>query len=293
MKKQLTLKYPHSANLFSFCKRVLSHKLGGKKTIDQDVGHLLGFDPADCSHWKKGKKSVHSIFAMRKIAKHLDIDESLLLDLAIGDIDEDMAYQEFLGYGKNKLDAKTLDLAKREAFKMRWSRESELDFRKSFTIDSSHIQSVVENIHKQIKFEEAPLYLEEVCLYYPDIILESVEKFSGDESVCGRFEKNKLIISFKQGTENQPYIRYQIAKAMAAYFLKGKALTPELKQFQKDLSNVETNIFASNLLAPYALIRKEIQNINPSKDALSQLAEIFWVSKAFMNLRLMDLVLEV
>ena len=58
MKKDMAVKYPHSANLFQFCRKVLDHKFGGIRVIDQDVGQILGFDPADCSHWKKGKKNI-------------------------------------------------------------------------------------------------------------------------------------------------------------------------------------------------------------------------------------------
>ena len=48
MKKDAATKYPNSANLFQFCRRVLDHKFGGIRVIDQDVGQILGFDPADC-----------------------------------------------------------------------------------------------------------------------------------------------------------------------------------------------------------------------------------------------------
>ena len=54
MKKDVPVKYPHSASLFQFCRQVLDHKFGDVRVIDQDVGQILGFDPADCSHWKKG-----------------------------------------------------------------------------------------------------------------------------------------------------------------------------------------------------------------------------------------------
>ena len=56
----MELKYPNSANLFHFCKSVLDIKFGSVRVIDQDVGQILDFDPADCSHWKKGKKNIKS-----------------------------------------------------------------------------------------------------------------------------------------------------------------------------------------------------------------------------------------
>ena len=86
MKKETVAKYPHSANLFQFCRKVLDHKFGGIRVIDQDVGQILGFDPADCSHWKKGKKNIRSIQAMKSIADHLEVDEKLIVDVASGEI---------------------------------------------------------------------------------------------------------------------------------------------------------------------------------------------------------------
>ena len=53
MKKEVIIKYPNSANLFQFCRKVLDHKFGGIRVIDQDVGQILGFDPADPEGTKK------------------------------------------------------------------------------------------------------------------------------------------------------------------------------------------------------------------------------------------------
>ena len=82
LKKEAELRYPHSASLFRFCRKILDHKYDGVRVIDQDIGQILGFDPADCSHWKKGKKNIRSIHAMKSIAGHLGIDEHLVADVA-------------------------------------------------------------------------------------------------------------------------------------------------------------------------------------------------------------------
>ena len=59
MKKSAENRYPHSAELFRFCKEALNIKHNFEvKVIDQHVGAILGYDPADCSHWKKGKKNM-------------------------------------------------------------------------------------------------------------------------------------------------------------------------------------------------------------------------------------------
>ena len=61
MKETTPSKYPNASNLFKFCRKILDDKYDGVRIIDQDVGQMIGLDPADCSHWKKGKKkySLH------------------------------------------------------------------------------------------------------------------------------------------------------------------------------------------------------------------------------------------
>lgn len=295
MKKQVALKYPHSASLFNFCRRVLTHKYSGVRIIDQDVGHILAFDPADCSHWKKGKKNIYSIYAMKNIAKHLDVDEKLIVDLASGEIDDEEAFCEFLGYGKMELDPKTLDLAKKDFFKNHstsWSRDLEQEFRNSFQVSENKINKLLTEIHQLINFQEAPLYLPEITSYYSDIVLEGLADFkgSGTEQIKYRYEKNKFIISYKLGFETRPYIRFRLAKAMAIYFLSHKSQTSDSKNYRNYIEDVEANIFAARLLVPTALIKKEIKNVDLSKDVLGQLAEIFWVSKSLINLRFKELI---
>jgi hypothetical protein len=265
------------------------------RVIDQDVGQLLGFDPADCSHWKKGKKNIHSIYAMRSLAKYLEVDEALLIDLATGNIDDNEAYYECLGYGRLELDVSLLDKAKKDFFKNNstWSRDKDQEFKNHFVIDKDQILKVVEKIHLHIKFQEAPLYLPELVAYYPDIILRPMDDDSThiDELVRRHYEERMFIISFKSGTENQVYARYRIAKMMGYYFLNQKKTeSPEFETYQSALMDVNTNLFAFYLLAPPSLIRKEIRKVQATKDICSQLAEVFWVSKAFMNISLRQLL---
>ena len=95
----MEVKYPNSANLFQFCKNVLDIKFGSVRVIDQDVGQILNFDPADCSHWKKGKKNIKSYSAAKAVAEHLGVDEALVFDILSGDLNVNEAMHEFYGYG--------------------------------------------------------------------------------------------------------------------------------------------------------------------------------------------------
>ncbi len=313
MKKAAEVKYPNSANLFQFCRRVLDHKFGGIRVIDQDVGQILGFDPADCSHWKKGKKNIRSIQAMKSIAEHLGVDQRLVVDVASGDLDETEAFHEYSGYGAFALDGKVIEAAKKDYYRRHagtWSKDRENEFRDAFTINEPGIDRIVAGIHQRINFLEAPLYLPEVAAAYPDVILAPEIPAPGRrESEPGSGAKREahsppvtvarkgehLTISYAAGTEMRPYMRYRIAKGMGVYFLQplnegghGEAGTPG--EFSAHLADVQSNLFAAKLLAPAALIRREIANINVAKDIVSQLSEIFWVSKTFMNRRLKDIL---
>ena len=298
MKKEIELKYPHSANLFKFCRRVLDHKYGGIRVIDQDVGQILGFDPADCSHWKKGKKNIRSIHAMKSIADHLGVDEHLVVDVASGEINDVEAYWEFTGYGSSAIDSKILEAAKKEFFRKHsgsWSKGKEQEFREFFNIDRAAIRQKVADIHKTIGYEEAPLYLPEIISHYPDVQLKPVSQWKDSPTgspVQFFNEGSKFVISFKTGLELKPFMRFRIAKALASYFLPRRdQQSVNLKAFENHISDIESNIFASHLLAPLNLIKKEFQQIDTGKDLVVQLAESFWVSRSFINQRLSEIVL--
>mgnify|MGYP001602426093 CR=1 FL=1 len=296
MKKDVPVKYAHSANLFQFCRKVLDHKFGGIRVIDQDVGQILGFDPADCSHWKKGKKNIRSIQAMKAIADHLGVDEKLVVDVASGDIDESEAFNEYCGYGAFQLDGKVIEAAKKDFYRNNagnWSKDRETEFRNSFSANEPEIDQAVKAIHAKINFGEAPLYLPEVISSYPDI--ELTARSSGEENGSGAVTVSKdgdrTTITYTSGTEMKPYMRYQIAKALAEHFLSNlRPQKDKLSSYDEHLIDVQKNLFAAKLLAPAHLIRKEMAQINVAKDIVSQLSEVFWVSKTFMNRRLKDIL---
>ena len=299
MKKADAFKYPNSANLFKFCRKVLDHKYGGIRVIDQDVGQILGFDPADCSHWKKGKKNIRSIQAMKNIASHLGIDEKLVVDVASGDLNCDEAYYEYTGYGSLEIDGKVLDKAKKEFHKKNincWSKEKESSFKTFFSIEEKVIINKVNEIHKKIKFLEAPLYIPEIIAQYPDIVLQPMDNndtLSSQQVIQHYWEDKKFHIRYTLGLELKPFLRYKISKALASYFLpdrKKSEVNEDLKPFTAHIQDVESNVFASHLLAPKELIQKELNGINIAKDIIVQLAESFWVSKSFINQRLKDIL---
>ncbi len=125
MKNTRQDKYPHSATLFRFCKRALEMRYAGNvKVIDQDVGSILGYDPADCSHWKKGKKNIKTLGILKSIADHLSIDERLLIGITSGHIRLDEALFEYKGYGDFSFSNTNLENLKKDYFKYpdKWSQ---------------------------------------------------------------------------------------------------------------------------------------------------------------------------
>ena len=296
MKKEIEVKYPSASNLFQFCRKVLDHKFGGIRVIDQDVGQILGFDPADCSHWKKGKKNIRSIQAMKAIADHLGVDERLVVDIASGEIDDHEAFYEYCGYGFFDINDQMIEKARKEFHQRHantWTRDKEHEFKKYFEIDETKIDSIVTDIHRTIGFDEAPLYLPEIAASYPEIAMTAQSNSAAADAVTFELGPNGGIhINFPAGGKMRPYIRHQIAKAMSRYFLtKGDCLvSDELGDFAGQVREVQANIFAGKLMTPAPLIRKELRNINLGRDIVSQLSELFWVSKIFMNRRLKDIL---
>ncbi len=298
MKKDSPTKYPYSANLFQFCRKVLDHKFGGIRVIDQDVGQILGFDPADCSHWKKGKKNIRSIQAMKSIAQHLGVDEKLVVDVASGEITDWEAFQEYTGYGEFVIDPKLFEAAKKDFYRKHantWTIEKEQDFKCQFNLNEQQIDAIVQEIHETIKFNEAPLYLPEVIGAFPEIAMrpyEEGEAASSPEVRISNDEDRRFIVEYPMDVKMRPYIRYQIAKAMSHYFFSkaGISLPDDLGDHGKHVIEVQSNLFAAKLLTPANLLKKELANVNVAKDIVSQLAEIFWVSKTFMNGRLKEIL---
>lgn len=303
MKKAPEIKYQSSANLFQFCRRVLDHKFEGVRIIDQDVGQILGFDPADCSHWKKGKKNIRSIQAMKSIADHLGIDERLIVDVASGDIDDVEAFFEYSGYGTFNLDVKIVESAKKDYYRKNsgaWTPDSEKELKKYFSPNIAIIDELVRSIHEKIDFKEAPLYIPEVVAAYPSLkIIAHQGLDTNADATVPEIKHSKLEdgstmteISYPAGTETKPYMRFQLARGVGRHFLTQaqEQRIVDDSEFNKHLVNVECNLFAAKLLTPAGMIRKEISSINVSKDILTQLAEAFWVSKIFMNRRLKEIL---
>ena len=79
---------------------------------------------------------------------------------------------------------------------------------------------------------------------------------------------------------------------MARYFLKKENVVApsESGDHAVYINEIQSNLFAAKLLTPAYLIRKELANLDAAKDIVAQLADVFWMSKTFMNGRLKEII---
>ncbi len=294
MKKVEANRYPHSATLFRFCKEALEIRYDGNvKVIDQDVGAILGYDPADCSHWKKGKKNIRSLSTLRSIADHLNVDESLLIDITSGKVSLDEAVFEFRGYGQFTLSGKPLESLKKEYFKNpgKWQSSGQTSaFEEVFDIQRYSVVRLAEEIIRSGGFTEAPIYIPEILRMFPAIQLatrvEQEEAFTVRQEGEGR-ELKTVIIS--RESETRPYIRFIAAKTLFKHLVASQyAGTEAFANSPAEILDIQSNIFAGALLIPGDMLRREVDRIDTSFDLLRQLADMFWVSRSLMNQRLRD-----
>lgn len=294
MKKVEANRYPNSATLFRFCKEALEIRYDGNvKVIDQDVGAILGYDPADCSHWKKGKKNIRSLGTLRSIADHLNIDESLLIDITSGKVSLDEAVFEYRGYGQFALGGKNLENLKKEYFKNpdKWpATAAGAGFEEVFDIQRSAVVALADRITERGRFVEAPIYLPEILRMFGSI--QMIIRTEQEEPFIIRYEGEgrelKTIISCRE-PDTRPYIRFIAAKSLFKHLVMSQQ--PEAKVFvgcPAEVIDIQANIFAGALLIPSQMLRREVDRIDTSFDLLRQLADVFWVSRSLMNQRMRD-----
>jgi len=295
MKKMAENRYPHSATLFKFCKEALQIRYSGSvKVIDQDVGAILGYDPADCSHWKKGKKNIRSFSTLRTIADHLSIDDRLLTEITSGKIGLEEALFEFRGYGSFSLAGKSLDNVRKEYYTnpQKWQQPegTRPSFEQVFRIDRPAIEAITDKIVMMGNFKEAPIYVPELFQLFSNIKIEREDSMAEPVRVLnnGLGANLRTIVKYR-GLEGRPYIRFLMAKELF-YFLVASvhSITRSLQQPTNEILEIQANIFVENILVPSRMLGAAIQAADPTKDLVQQLSEVFWVSKSLMNQRLRD-----
>lgn len=274
-----TVRYPQSIKLFQFCKEALNVKHGYEvKIIDQHVGALLGFDPADCSHWKKGKKNVKSIHAIQSIADYLGTDASIISNILSQKMDVEESLQEYIGYGDFSLSRKAIEDLKREYY-TNTNKFQVSSFEELIAIEYGEILKLTESLLKKAQISTFPVMLPEVFAQVSNVTLH-MGKSSNQKTVHGTATD-----IYCKSTEFKPYTRLLVAKAL------GKALLhPTYPAALEKLVDVRSNIFAINLLMPSYLVKNFIESYNSPENIVDALSQQFWVNPSLVNARLQDLL---
>ncbi len=294
MKKTEENRYPHSATLFRFCKEALEIRYEGNvKVIDQDVGAILGYDPADCSHWKKGKKNIRALSTLRGLADHLNVDERLIIEIASGSVGLDEAVFEYRGYGAFSITGRHMENLKKEYFKNpgRWQTDgAPAAFETLFDVNRTAVLKSVKAIVEQGRFTEAPVYIPEVLQMFPAISIVAATTLEKPyiAEYTGTGAETKLTIRHR-ASDARSFIRFLMAKEVFNWLVRsGHALGAAFVGAPEDVLEIQGNAFAGLLLVPGDFMRREVERIDCSLDIVQQLASTFWVSKALMNQRLRD-----
>ena len=296
MKKTVENLYPHSATLFRFCKEALEiHYDGNVKVIDQDVGAILGYDPADCSHWKKGKKNIRALATLRSIADHLRIDERLLVNIASGKVDLQEAVFEYRGYGNFSLRERPLESLKKEYFKnpAKWQTTSGMrSFEDLFDVNRPAVAELARQVLELGNFSEAPIFVQEIFSLFPNINLCADRTLVAPIQVDNSEVPTKTCTIRYRDEEMRPYVRFLLVKELFKFLCSSEQrLTSNFVSntpTPQEVIDVRSNVFAGLLLIPDHMLRRAVNNLDSSLDVVNQLTNMFWVSKALMNNRLRD-----
>lgn len=272
MKRPSVPKFPHSAQLFRFCQKVLTEKKGNK-IHDQEVGNILAFNPSDCSHWKRGEKNVRSVFALAALAETLQVEPSLVHDLAMGTLGVDEAYFEhkeshqffsMLGKVKGTLSAEQRHKTRQQ------------------------VQTFVDTLHRRSEFATAPLYLPEIIRFFPFVTTQPVEMMDKLTRIL-RTKPGQYTIQFKKG-DLKAQVRMSMAQDLAKIlFAAERNRFPELASSNAATKEWEELLFTATLLVPKALLLEELVKLDTRKNVVAELATLFWVPKSLIGFQLQDL----
>jgi hypothetical protein len=293
MKKLDEVKYPSSAELFKFCKEALNHKHNFEvKVIDQHVGAILGYDPADCSHWKKGKKNIKSLSTLQTIAQALEVDTRFVTDIAVGKMDSSEALKEYKGFGLFQISSKTIEDVRREFFRNpgRFGQTQNDPKALDGLLDPHRdlLAKMAWNCVQLAGAMSSPVFIPEIINQIPDLTLEKQEADEGLEKVELRWIEPGVsaVLSVPNGPE-KPHWRMLEAREMGRFLLQKEG---RISTEPQEMIDLKLNLFALHLLMPGPHFHQAHYLTTTSRDLVQQLSEIFWVSRNLVGQRMKDFV---
>jgi hypothetical protein len=256
--------------LFKFCQKALCHQRDGK-IHDQEVGAILGYNPSDCSHWKRGEKHVKSVFSLAKIAETLGVEVSLVHDVASGAIGVDEAYYEYLE--ARSLKELVVFMATAPKDQMRSVR--------------SRMEAFVAELHSQSEFSTAPLYLPEVMRFFSFINSQPVDMMDKLSRIL-RVKPGQYTIQLRKG-DLKAQTRMSIARDLARILLDGeRSRFPELGPLDSSWLAFESTVFVANLFLPKSMVLAEIAKLDSRSNIVAEIANLFWTPRSLVGFQLQD-----
>ncbi len=272
MRRSGTVKFLSSVNLFKFVHKVLVDQKGAKIN-DQDVGNILEYNPSDCSHWKRGEKSVKSVFALNQIAEVLKVEPTLIFDIASGNIGVDEGWFEYQETRSIQNVLRNLNGIPRERVQI--VKERAISF--------------AAQLLKQADFRAAPLYVPEVVRFFAFISLQPAELIDRMSRIL-RVKAGQYVIQFPKG-DLKPQTRHAMVKELVRIICEGeRERFPELGERDQELLEFEELVITTNLLMPYAMLKAEMSKIDVKKNIVNELAATFWIPKTLVSLQLSQLL---
>lgn len=249
-------RFPNSASLFLLCKEILNIKHArGEKVTDQDVGSLLDFDPADCTHWKYGRKSIKSIQSLQLIADKLGLDSRSVADVAQGRTTLLDTVWDFKGYGPFDCE---------ESVRSRLLEEAEF-------------------IVKKINTHSLPVFLPELLTVIPGIVLKQQEAL--EDFIEESYENDTYVLSWQKKVKLCASLRFLLMQKISKHYL---SLNSDRLQLPKIPTAEQCNLFSLFLLMPTYLLQLASCQRDPAKDVVDQFSQFFWLTRSLVNIRLKD-----
>jgi hypothetical protein len=267
-----TQRFQNSALLFKFCLRVYEAKSPDKKVHDQEIGNILNYNPSDTSHWKRGKKSVKSIYAHEALSKALEVDLEIIQDLSEGVLDADEAWFDY---------QETMESQRLEE-QLSGPLKTERAARKMF------YQSLAKQLLEKASISTTPVHIPEISSLFPFIQIVAGE-VADKIARSSRVKANQYCIRYRKG-EMRPHTRLAIAREIAKVVIYSERESFQLPPLITELVSCEVQDFAHSLLVPSSLLRNEILNCNTKSHIVKSLADFFWVPKRTMRICLRDLI---
>jgi hypothetical protein len=276
MKRSETVKFPNSVQLFKFCQKVMVQQKGNKRVNDQEIGGILDFNPSDCSHWKRGEKSVRSVFALAKLAETLKVDPGLIHDLASGSSVLDETYFEYVE--SNALSA-VIEKAQSAG---------------SDAVDAARtrVEAFVNQLHSQCQFTTPPLYLPEVLRFFSFVQTQPVDMIDRLSRIL-RTKPGHYLINYQKG-DLKSQTRMSVLKDLSRIVFEAeRARFPELGTLRPELLGFEQLLFIVNLLAPKAMLRDEMSRMDTRRNMVTELSALFWIPKSMICFQIQESVRQI